>query len=172
MGNPYVGEVRMFGGNFAPVNWAFCDGTLLAISQFDALYNLIGTTYGGNGTTNFALPDLRGRIPVHQGSGYIAGQLAGEETVTLITGQLPVHNHSLTSVPSGSATSPANAFPGTSTGAGLSDCYIYQTGTAIGAKLANSSIGLTGSSLPHDNMHPFLAISFIISLYGVYPSQT
>jgi microcystin-dependent protein len=172
MGNPYIGEIRMFAGNFAPVNWHLCDGTLLSISENQALYNLIGTTYGGNGTSNFALPDLRGRSPVHQGTSFALGQLAGTETVTLITQQLPSHSHVMMSASTTSVQSPANAYPGVSAGQGLSEAYLYETAAGPTASLAGNSIGPNlGGNQPHDNMQPFLVISFIIALEGIYPSQ-
>lgn len=169
MSEPYLGEIRMFGGNFAPEGWAFCNGQLLSISQNDALYNLLGTTYGGDGVNTFALPDLQGRLPVHtgqssaSGSTYVLGQKAGTESVTLMTNQLPAHSHlahgsSLT----GTANSPENAFWA------ASDKNLYSDG-ASDVTLNAAAIGATGGSQPHDNMMPYLAVSFIISLSGVYP---
>jgi microcystin-dependent protein len=110
--DPYIGEIRMFGGNFAPLSWAFCNGQTLPISEFAALFNLIGTTYGGDGQTTFALPNLQGRLPVHQGNGFAMGQVGGSETVTLTTAQLPAHPHSFQANPgTGSQKSPANNVP-------------------------------------------------------------
>jgi microcystin-dependent protein len=172
MPNPYLGEIRMFGGNFAPVDWALCNGAPLQISQYSALYNLIGTTYGGDGVNTFNLPDLRGRTPIHQGSGFVAGQMAGTENVTLTVGQLPSHTHSLMTSSSNSVLSPANALPGVTSGANLTEAFIYETATVPTTSLAGNTIGLSpGNSLPHDNMQPFLVITFIIALFGIYPSQ-
>lgn len=171
MGSPYVGEVRMFGGNFAPVNWALCNGQLLAISQNDVLFQLIGTTYGGDGVNTFALPDLQGRFPIHQGQGnglqnYVLGQKAGSENITLTTQQLAVHNHGAMGS-NGNASPPANATWGSST-AGVNS---FGPGTSANAIMNPASIGMTGGNQPHDNMTPYLAISFIISLFGIYPTQ-
>lgn len=170
--NPYIGEIRMFGGNFAPVGWAFCNGQLLSIAENDALFNLIGTTYGGDGQTTFALPDLRGRIPLHMGTGAgltnrILGEMAGTETVTLTPNQLPVHAHPFIGTSaSASATSPANGLV-----ASPSDIDLYRPGSTPSAALAPNAVSPAGGSQPHDNTQPFLCVSFIISLYGIYPSQ-
>ncbi|MGA2390372.1 MAG: tail fiber protein [Candidatus Sulfotelmatobacter sp.] len=171
MGSPYIGELRLFGGNFAPLNWALCNGQLLSISENPALYQLLGTTYGGDGVTTFGLPNLQGRFPVHQGQGsglqnYILGQTAGSETVTLVANQLPVHNHVAVGS-NGSATSPANATWGSSTAAENS----FGPGTSANAIMNPASIGPSGSNQSHDNMTPFLAITFIICLQGIYPTQ-
>jgi microcystin-dependent protein len=170
MSNPYVGEIRMFAGNFAPQGWAFCDGSLLAISQNDVLFNLIGTTYGGDGQTTFALPDLRSRVPVHmgQGAGLSArtiGQSGGAEAVTLTTNQLPQHTHAAASSASSNSASPQ----GTVWGGWSSTQYSDQ-----GANAAMNPAALTnaGGSQPHDNMLPFQAVNFIIALFGIYPSQS
>jgi len=160
----------MGGWNFAPVGWNFCDGTLLPISEFEALYTLIGTTYGGDGISTFALPDLRGRVPVHQGTGFIAGQRAGAEAVTLTTGQTPVHTHPFAaSTNAGSQKLPtANVVATLATSAG--SAYVQTPPTAA---LAPQSIGQAyGGSQPHGNMQPFLGITFIIALYGIFPSQS
>jgi microcystin-dependent protein len=172
MGTPYIGEIRMFGGNFAPAGWAFCNGALMAISQYDALFSLIGTTYGGNGTSTFALPDLRGRIPIHQGTGpegqtYVMGQSAGSETVTLTLNQLPNHVHAMTGVmEEGNQNSPQSHVPANS--AGIAP-YINDPPDG---NMSAQAIQAAGGSQPHENMQPFLSISFIISLFGIYPSQT
>jgi microcystin-dependent protein len=165
MSTPYVGEIRMFGGNFAPQGWMLCQGQLLPISSYETLYNLIGTTYGGDGQNTFALPNLASRIPVHQGAGYVIGAVGGQETVTLQTSQLPVHNH----VPRAN-TAANQTGPGNNIWAG-SSLNQFSAGTA-NLQMANTAIGMTGNTLPHDNMLPFLAINFIISLYGVYPSPS
>jgi microcystin-dependent protein len=169
MAQPYVGEIRVFAGNFAPVGWAFCDGALLAISQFPTLFNLIGTTYGGDGQTTFALPDLRGRVVIHQGAGYVIGETDGVETVTLTTEELPVHNHPVL----GTATAATTANPGplvamAATPTGES---IYDGNTANQVSLAPTAISMVGGSQPHDNRQPYLGISYIISLFGIFPSQ-
>jgi len=174
MSEPFIGEIRMFAGNYAPQGWAFCDGTSLAITSYEALYQLIGTTYGGDGVTNFALPDLRGRLPLHQGRGqstYTLGQNGGLENVTVTTNQLPAHTHTLQATSTGQVQSPAGAYPAvaTSTQAGL---QVYgPTGTA--PTTFNPAIVQSdgGGGLPHNNFQPYLCINFIIALVGIYPSQ-
>jgi microcystin-dependent protein len=167
MSDPYIGEIRMFGGNFAPNGWLFCQGQLVAISDYDTLFNLIGTTYGGDGQTNFGLPNLASRVPVHMGNAafgsYVLGQSGGVESVTLLTQQLPVHTHpAMASSLSGTATSP-NAQVWADWGT---------PGYAPTADTQMNPAALTpaGGSQPHDNMPPYLAINFIISMYGIYPS--
>lgn len=174
MSDPYVGEIRMFAGNFAPVNWAFCDGQLLPISGNDALFSLIGTTYGGDGQTTFALPDLRGRIPVHQGTyagtPFVLGQSGGTEQETLTVNQIPNHTHSIvaTSTPA-SATDPSGNIVA---GSGYRP-YATPSGSPPSlSSLAANTANAAGGSQPHSNMQPYLSISFIISLYGIFPSQT
>jgi microcystin-dependent protein len=168
VGSSYIGEIRMFGGNFAPAGWAFCDGSLLAISDNDALFNLIGTTFGGDGQSTFALPDLRGRFPLHQGNSqgnFVIGQRAGEESHTLISSEMPRHSHpaQVTSGP-GSTESPAGEVWAQWSSPQFSD----QTPDAT---MNAGVVGSAGSSQPHENMVPFLTVNFIISLFGVYPSQ-
>ena len=166
MAQPYVGEIRMFAGNFAPWGWQFCDGTLLAISEYETLFNLIGTSYGGNGQDTFAVPDLRGRLPIHQGNGFVIAETGGVEEVTLTVPQIPAHSHPLLAsadIPTGS--SPDNALTGQAA------AKFYRAGTAAVAMNA-SSITPVGGSQPHNNMQPYLCVSFIISLYGLYPSPT
>jgi microcystin-dependent protein len=161
---PFVGEIRMFGGNFAPVDWFFCNGQLLAISQFETLFNLIGTTYGGDGQTTFALPDLRSRIPIHQGSSYVIGQLGGVEEVTLTVSQLPGHSHGLpASSSSGTSSAPAANVPASWS----SDQYAPSGATVM----MGAAVGNTGGSQPHNNVAPFLVVNFIISAFGIFPSQ-
>ena len=165
MAQPYVGEIRMFGGNFAPAGWAFCNGQLLPISENETLFQLIGTTYGGDGQTTFALPDLRGRLPIHQGSGFVLAQTGGTETVTLTTQQIPSHNHPLR------ASREAHRKRGRATRAwGSASTNPYASGAANAAMNA-ANIGLNNpSGQPHDNRMPYLAVSFIISLFGIFPS--
>jgi microcystin-dependent protein len=171
MGEPFVGEIRMVGFNFPPVGWAFCDGQLLPISENDVLFTLIGTTYGGDGQTTFALPDLQGRMPIHQGQGpgtsnYTIGEKAGVETVTLTTNQIPAHTHPpLAQTQAGNQPSPQNNVWASSS---LNQFQPPSANTAMNTQL----ISATGGSQPHDNMMPFLTISFIISLFGVFPSQS
>jgi microcystin-dependent protein len=179
MSQPFIGEIRMFAGNFAPVGWAFCNGALLAISENSALFNLIGTTYGGDGQSTFALPNLQGRIPVHQGPGFVIGQSGGQETVTLTTVQLPSHSHLVLTTTGSTAT--AKSTPGGNFIADevLSSPPVPQPSTyapfvndANQRTLAAGSIQNAGGSLPHDNMVPFLCVNFILSLFGIFPSQS
>ena len=170
MSEPYIGEIRIFAGNFAPNGWSFCEGQILLISENDALFALIGTTYGGNGQTTFALPDLRGRIPVHQGQGpglqnYPLATQTGAEQVTVTTNQMPVHSHALlaSQTSAGSAIAKNNVLA-KSTAVKL---YIQDTPTAA---LAANMVGAQGGSQPHTNVQPYLCLNFIISLYGIYPS--
>jgi microcystin-dependent protein len=164
MGQPFVGEIRMFGGNFAPAGWMLCQGQLLPISENDVLFNLIGTTYGGDGQETFQLPDLQGRLPVHMGTGPIIGERAGTESVTLTVAQLPQHTHAWAATTDvATQTSPASNVTAQSTAAKL---YIDDTPTAA---LAAASIGPTGGSQPHENVQPYLCVTFIISLFGIYP---
>jgi microcystin-dependent protein len=171
MSSPYVGEIRMFGGNFAPAGWAFCDGQLIAISENEVLFQLLGTTYGGDGQSTFALPDLQGRIPIHVGTNangvsFVQGQKAGAETVTLTTQQIPSHSHpALANSGGNGVTSPANNFWGAVT---ASDPYSNATPDAT---MNAASIGFTGGNQPHDNMMPYQCVNFIISLFGIFPTQ-
>ena len=168
MAQPYVGEIRMFAGNFAPAGWAFCEGQLLPISENDTLFNLIGTTYGGDGQETFGVPDLRGRIPLHQGNGFIIGEMAGDEEVTITNGTMPNHTHAfLVSTDPGNDPSPnQNAALG-----GSPNVNLFREFPASSA-MATSAIGPVGGSQPHTNFQPYLCIDFIISLYGIYPSPT
>jgi microcystin-dependent protein len=157
----------MFGGNFAPAGWMFCEGQLLPISENETLFQLIGTTYGGDGQSTFALPDLRGRIPIHQGNGFILAETGGAEEVTLTVNQIPVHSHPLlASTNIGNQSSPAGTVLAQSSAASL---YLEDTPTA---NLAPNSIGSVGGSQPHTNFEPYLCVNFIISLFGLFPSQT
>jgi microcystin-dependent protein len=172
MGEPFVGEIRMFGGSFAPAGWAFCSGQLLPISENDVLFTLIGTTYGGDGQETFALPDLQGRAPMHMGTAksgttYTEGEAAGVETVTLNANSTPIHTHAfIASIDAANQTSPTNQVLAQS---GQRAIY-RESGTTTA--LAGTAISPVGGSQPHDNMQPFLVLSFIISLFGVFPTQT
>ena len=166
MSTPYIGEIRMFAGNFAPAGWMFCEGQLLPITENETLFNLIGTTYGGDGQSTFALPDLRGRIPIHQGNGFILAEIGGAEEVTLTTSQIPAHNHALlASTDIGTQSSPANNVTAQAA------AKIYRAGSPT-VFLNPQTVSATGGSQPHNNFQPYLCINFIISLFGVFPSQT
>jgi microcystin-dependent protein len=167
MGQPFVGEIRMFAGNFAPAGWMFCEGQLLPISENETLFQLIGTTYGGDGQSTFALPDLRGRIPIHSGNGFVPAETGGAEEVTLTTQQIPAHSHPLlASTGPGSSNAPAGNVTGTAAAVKI---YLAD---AAGGNLDASAMTPTGGSQPHNNFQPYLCISFIISLFGVFPSPT
>jgi microcystin-dependent protein len=166
MGQPYIGEIRLFGGSFAPAGWAFCWGQQLAISENDTLFNLIGTTYGGDGQTTFNLPNLASRVPVHMGAGII-GEMAGVESVTLTTSQIPAHNHAfVASTNLATQPTPQNNL------LGQAGTFQWYRGTPPTQQLAANELTPTGGSQPHDNMIPYLGLSFIISLFGIFPSQT
>jgi microcystin-dependent protein len=167
MAQPYVGEIRMFGGNFAPAGWMFCAGQLLPIAENETLFQLIGTTYGGDGQSTFALPDLRGRIPLHFGSGFVLAERGGVEQVTLTSTQMPSHTHPLLA----SAGLATDTNPSAKVPAQTSTFDFYQSNPPT-VPMAATSIGATGGSQPHDNMQPYLCISFIISLFGIFPSPT
>ena len=172
MAQPYVGEIKMFAGFSAPAGWAFCQGQLLPISENETLFQLIGTIYGGDGQSTFALPDLRGRVPVHMGpdtghGAYTIGRRDGVEDVTLTVQQIPVHNHSaMASLNNATASTVSGNVTGV-TGA----TQIYRE-VAPAALMSASSITPTGGSQPHTNLQPYLCINFIISLYGLFPSPT
>lgn len=168
MSQPYVGEIRIFAGNFAPAGWAFCAGQLMPISENETLFNLIGTTYGGDGQSTFGLPDLRGRVPVHQGTGFILAQSGGAESVTLTTAQIPNHSH--TAIASSGAASQASPSNGSWTA--NSTLKPYAAGSVATSLMAGTNIGPAGGNQPHDNMLPYVAVNYIISLFGVFPSQT
>lgn len=171
MGTPYIGEIRIFAGNFPPNGWAFCNGQLIPISENDVLFNLIGTTYGGDGQQTFALPNLQGRVPIHFGTGaggptYVQGEMGGVENVTLTTQQTPIHTHALLASGDGAGaqTPDGQLFARSST-----DVFTSQvTVTPMNAQ----DISPVGGNQPHENMQPFLCLNFIISLFGIYPSQT
>jgi microcystin-dependent protein len=180
MSNQYIGEMRMFGGNFAIKNWAFCNGQTLSIQQNQALFSLLGTTFGGNGTTSFQLPDLQGRLPMGQGQGpglsnRTIGENAGTETVTLTLQNLPSHNHAFNASSQNATlnTISATDLPGKIVTPPTGHFYTIATGTpapTMGA-LNSQSIGYTGGSQPHSNLMPSLCVTFIIALYGIYPSR-
>jgi microcystin-dependent protein len=167
MAQPYVGEIRMFAGNFAPAGWQFCEGQLLSISENETLFTLIGTTYGGDGQSTFGLPDLRGRIPIHQGNGFTLAETGGAEEITLTIPQIPSHSHALlAAATNGNQVSPlanvlANSFNVTP--------YINEV---TNGNMSAAAITSTGGSQPHNNFQPYLCVDFIISLFGIFPSPT
>jgi microcystin-dependent protein len=164
---PYVGEIRMFAGNFAPAGWNFCDGSILPISENETLFNLIGTTYGGDGQSTFAMPDLRGRLPIHMGGGFALAQTGGVEEVTLTVQQMATHSHPFIATTNiGGASSPGNNVLAQS-----STVKVYSA-VAPTAALGSASITMTGGNLPHTNFQPYLCVNFIISLFGIFPSPT
>lgn len=170
MAQPYVGEIRMFAGNFAPAGWMFCEGQLLPISENETLFQLIGTTYGGDGQSTFALPDLRGRIPIHQGNGFILAETGGAEEITLTVNQIPAHSHpALATTNAAADTTPNNASVLAS--ASLATTTPYGQDAPF-TNLAPTSIGPVGGSQPHTNFQPYLCVDFIISLFGLFPSPT
>lgn len=166
MAQPYVGEIRMFAGNFAPAGWMFCEGQLLPISENETLFQLIGTTYGGDGESTFALPDLRGRLPIHQGNGFILAETGGAEEITLTVSQIPAHSHPwLASEASATAPTPTGNVPAEAT----KRFYVQPSSVAA---MATTAVSPTGGSQPHTNFQPYLCINFIISLFGIFPSPT
>jgi microcystin-dependent protein len=172
--DPYLGEIRIFAGNFAPANWAFCDGSLLFIREYSALFSIIGTTYGGNAITQFALPDLRGRTPLHFGTGIgltprSIGEFGGSQDVLLNVSEIAQHTHAANYVDADSTlTSPNGAYWSDSTeGRKPPDIYSSKFDTVMNTQ----AIGLTGGGLPHNNMQPYLGINYIIALQGVFPSR-
>ncbi|MFN8348458.1 MAG: tail fiber protein [Spirosomataceae bacterium] len=169
MAQPYVGEIRMFAGNFAPAGWQFCEGQLMPISEYETLFNLIGTTYGGDGQSTFAMPALRGRIPIHQGNGFILAETGGAEEITLTVQQIPAHSHPFlgTDAPGG-GTSPAGATFARNASA---DAYTSDTSGGL-VNLPVQVVSLVGGSQPHTNFQPYLCVNFIISLFGIFPSPT
>ncbi len=176
MSSPFVGEIRLFAGNFAPQGWALCNGALLPISEYDVLFNLIGTTYGGDGVSTFGVPSLASRVPVHQGTSstgtYVIGQMSGVENVTILESNMPQHTHALACT--GNATqvaSPLNALPAVLNST-QTNSYVYGTGSGKLTTLMPATVTTTGGSLPHNNIQPYLCATFIISLFGIYPSQS
>ena len=171
MPEPYVGEIRMFAGNFAPNGWMFCEGQPLAIAENDVLFQLIGTTYGGDGQETFNLPNLASRVPIHMGTSpsgttYQIGEMAGTEQETLTTQQIPSHTHPWLA---SSATAGSNVPTGTVPAVAQGDLYATQF---TSTPMSGNAVGVAGGSQPHENTQPFLCINFIISLYGIFPSQT
>lgn len=173
MSQPYIGEIRMFAGNFAPNGWQFCNGQLLSIAENDTLFNLIGTTYGGDGQETFALPNLQSRLPVHQGAltggnTYQIGEMAGVEEVTLTQAQIPAHNHVVLATSDlANSPNPEKSF----LAAAPTGSKIYSTAIPS-IPLHNATITTAGGDQPHSNLQPYLCVNFIISLFGIYPSQT
>jgi microcystin-dependent protein len=170
MAQPYVGEIRMFAGNFAPAGWMFCEGQLLPISQNETLFQLIGTTYGGDGQTTFALPDLRGRIPIHQGNGFILAETGGAEEITLTVNQIAAHTHaSLATTNAASTTVPGNSVVlARALAATITPYGSDNPSTPLSPQMVSS----VGGSQPHNNFQPYLCVDFIISLFGIFPSAT
>ena len=177
MADPFLGEIRMFGGTYAPNHWAFCNGQILQISQYNALYSLLGTAYGGDGRVTFGLPDMRGRIPLHYGTGpglspYALGQRGGQEDVTLTTDNMPAHTHTLAAYDkTDSASSPVNGFFGPTSGEDPV-FFVYAPPTATIAELHSGTMSQAGSSHPMVNMAPYTCINFIIALQGAYPPRS
>jgi microcystin-dependent protein len=178
MATPYLGEIKLFAGNFQIRGWAYCNGQLLSIAQNDALYALLGTTYGGDGVNTFALPNLQSRVALHQGQGpgltnRVIGEASGVETVTLTSSQLPSHTHqAIATTVAGTATAPANALPAKPSLATTE--FLYLNGAATGttdAPPAAASVSSAGGNQPHDNIQPILALNYLIALEGVFPSQ-
>jgi microcystin-dependent protein len=172
MSGNYIGEIRLFAGDYVPENWLKCDGSPLPISRYDVLFTLIGTTYGGDGVTTFNLPDLRSRVPVHQGAGgYGLGQASGVEKVTLLGAQAPVHTHGLQATSSGLTASPANALPAL-LNSELAGTSLYGTGSTKPTTLSSQTVAPNPGGQPHNNIQPYLCATFIISPYGIYPPRS
>lgn len=176
---PFLGEIRMVGFNFAPRGWALCDGQLLAISQYTALFSLLATTYGGDGRSTFGLPDLRGRVPVHMGqspglSTYILGEKSGAENVALALNEMPQHSHDINvhNQPANQTDPSGNIISVVNDGSGRTpNLYPAYSNAAPTGKMASSALGTTGASQPHSNMQPFLVVNFVIALEGIFPSR-
>ena len=167
MAQPYVGEIRLFAGNFAIAGWEFCSGQLMPISEYETLFNLIGTTYGGDGQSTFALPDLRGRIPVHQGNNFILAETGGAEEVTLTLQQIPTHNHAfLASVDVATNPAPTDSVVSTTS---TFDWFVDEPPTVL---MNPNELSLFGGNQPHTNLQPYLCINYIISMFGLFPSPT
>lgn len=176
MSTPYLGEIRLFGFSRMPIGWQTCDGSLLSIAEYDALFALLGTTYGGDGITTFAVPDLRGRVPIHQGQGpglssYVIGQKAGTENVTLVGTQMPAHTHTMlaTTNAATSRTPGTTLLPGAISGDTL---YASDVAGATPIGMAPASTSIVGGTQPHDNTMPTLTVQYCISLFGIFPTQS
>jgi microcystin-dependent protein len=175
MATPFIGAITMFGGNFAPRSYAFCNGQILSIAQNTALFSILGVTYGGDGRVTFALPNLQGRFPMHWGSGpgltpRVLGEQSGAETVTLLSTQMPAHNHTPVGLAAnGSQSNPTNATWGT-TGTPRVPNSLYSS-AAPNVQMNANAVGLTGGNQAHENMSPFLAITFIIATQGIFPAR-
>ncbi|MBI1224272.1 MAG: phage tail protein [Bacteroidetes bacterium] len=170
---PFIGEIKLFAGNFAPRGWAFCDGQLLPINQWQALFSILGTIYGGDGRTTFAMPDLRGRVAIHRGTGpglsdYNIGEKGGEETVTLTIPQLPIHSHTLNANKYNGDTSDT---PGSSLADSKGSDRDYNKSGTVNTQMSSNSIGNTGSGQAHENRQPYLALNYIIAMQGIYPAR-
>jgi microcystin-dependent protein len=168
MAQPYVGEIRMFAGNFAPAGWMFCEGQLLPISENETLFQLIGTTFGGDGESTFALPDLRGRLPMHQGNGFQLAETGGAEEITLTVAQIPSHTHPLL----GSTAVGNNPNPGGNVLATSPGTVMPYIEADPNVAMAPNAVGPVGGNQPHTNFQPYLCVDFIISLFGIFPSPT
>jgi microcystin-dependent protein len=177
MNEPYIGAIVLFCGNFAPTGWALCNGQLLPISQYTALFSILGTFFGGNGVNNFALPDFRGRVPIHPGQGpglsqYVIGQLAGSENPSLLTSNLPAHTHGVAcsnAAPARGGNNPSGNLMAPTVNIGSNEVQIYNS--AAGATMGAGMIVPTGSNTPFNNMQPYLCVNFIIALNGIFPSR-
>jgi microcystin-dependent protein len=175
--NQYIGEVRLFGGNFAPQGWALCNGQILPIQQYSALFALLGTSYGGNGTQNFGLPDLRSRVPIHWGHApglpaYVIGELTGTENTTLLNANLPMHTHAVKAVSAiGNQSSPANFYPASGTDPVSGDNLNNYADLASTVTLNNAAVSMAGGSTPTPILQPLLTVTFIIALVGIFPSR-
>jgi microcystin-dependent protein len=167
MAQPYVGEIRMFAGNFNPAGWMFCEGQPLPISEYETLFQLIGTTYGGDGESTFALPDLRGRVPLHQGNGFILAETGGVEEVTLTIQQMAQHTHPFLA----SQNNAGSSTPTGNTVGQVGATQIYREAAAT-SPMSTRSCSLTGGNQPHTNFQPYLCVNFIVSLFGIFPSPT
>lgn len=168
MSEPFLSEIKIMGFNFPPRGWASCDGQILPIAQYQSLYSLLGTTYGGDGRTTFGLPDLRGRTPLHQGSGYNLGTKAGEEVHTLIAAETPTHNHTLSAI---SATNNPTPVPSSTVMLGSSPSQLYASGSS-NTTLRPESISAFGGGQAHENMQPYTVLNFCIALMGTFPSRS
>jgi microcystin-dependent protein len=174
MSEPFIGEIILFAGNFAPRGWALCNGQLLSIAQNTALFSILGTTYGGDGRVTFALPDLRGRVPMHAGQGpgltnRTLGEMSGQETVTLIITEIPAHNHLVNCSGSGSVDTPVNDVPGLATDTSRNPINAYNP--TADALMAPNMIQPSGGSQPHNNLQPYLVVNYIIAMEGIFPSR-